>query len=123
MKKTVFVDDLTGEEASTSLTFGLDDKIYEIDLSDEHAQELRETLQKYASVAREKLRVPREALEEEDRFATSTQVHSNSREIRRWARRQGYNVKGFGRIPSNVMRDWERSQGINPMRRSTDTAA
>lgn len=122
MKKTVFVDDLTGEEASTSLTFGLNDKIYEIDLTEEHARELTETLEKYASVAREKLRVPREAFEEGDSEPASG-GQSNSREIRRWARKQGYNVKGFGRIPSNVMRDWERSKGGSPMRRSSDVAA
>lgn len=114
MKKTVFVDDLTGDEASTSLTFGLDDTMYEIDLSDENARELRETLDRFVKVAR-----PKQSSQVNRESVVGT--NSNSREIRRWAKKQGYNIKGFGRIPQKVMREWEASQGgESPRRRRED---
>lgn len=106
MKKTVFVDDLTGDEAATSVTFGLDDKMYEIDLNDENAKELRETLDRYVRVAREKL-MEQQQRNDEGRQAQSQQ---NSKEIRRWAKKQGYSIKNFGRIPAKVMQEWEDSQ-------------
>lgn len=117
MKKTVFLDDLTGEEANTSLKFGLDDNVYEIDLNDQHATELRETLEKYVRVAR-----PAENVQRIGRGDVEGTNTSNSREIRRWAKKQGYNIKGFGRIPANVRREWERSQSgeESPRRRHED---
>lgn len=116
MKRTVFVDDLTGDEASTTLSFGLDDTMYEIDLNDENARELRETLDKYVKVARQKLM---EAPSEQQEQRKSS---ANSKEIRKWAKRQGYNIKGFGRIPAQIMQEWEDSrQGIErPRRRLQD---
>lgn len=131
MKKEVILDDLTGEQADTSITFGLNDKTYEIDLSEENAQELVGTLEKYARVARVKLMQNQShrvtsSYKESDSNQDSG-AHPNSREIRRWARREGYNVKGRGRIPANVVRDWEDKGGNNgsysDRRRTNDSAA
>ncbi|MBJ7530911.1 MAG: Lsr2 family protein, partial [Nocardioides sp.] len=48
----VLEDDLDGSEASETVTFGLDGTTYEIDLTDEHATELREALAPYVGHAR-----------------------------------------------------------------------
>lgn len=105
MRKTVFVDDLTGEEASTSLSFGLDDEMYEIDLNDENARELRETLEKYVRVARRKM------MEQQPRTnERQSSSDRNSKEIRKWAKKQGYAIKGFGRIPAKIVQEWENAQ-------------
>ena len=50
--QTLFIDDIDGGEAEGTVKFGLDGAEYEIDLSVKHSEELRTTLQKYASHAR-----------------------------------------------------------------------
>ena len=45
-------DDLTGGPADESVTFGLDGRSFEIDLSAKNAQELRETLAPYIAAGR-----------------------------------------------------------------------
>jgi hypothetical protein len=52
-KTTVqLIDDLDGNEASQSIEFGLDGVTYSIDVSDEHAQDLRDALDPWRAVAR-----------------------------------------------------------------------
>ena len=52
-KTTVtLVDDLDGSEASESVAFGLDGASYEIDLSDNNAEKLRDVLANYVANAR-----------------------------------------------------------------------
>jgi hypothetical protein len=51
----VLIDDLDGETpADTTVSFGLDGKSYEIDLSDNNAAEFRDALSKYVSAGRTK---------------------------------------------------------------------
>lgn len=57
---TRLIDDLNGEiidEDGETLRFGLDGKLYEIDLSAAHASELRSTLERYMRAGR-RLRRP-----------------------------------------------------------------
>ena len=49
---TTLIDDIDGSEASETVVFGLDGTTYEIDLSEAHAEDLREVLSPYVSVAR-----------------------------------------------------------------------
>ena len=50
--QTLFVDDLDGSEAEGTIRFGLDGASYEIDLSADHAEELRSMLAPYAKAGR-----------------------------------------------------------------------
>ena len=50
--QTLFIDDLDGSEAEGTVRFGLDGTDYEIDLNTEHAQALRDALQRYKKAAR-----------------------------------------------------------------------
>src|SRR6266704_2285180 len=50
--QTLFIDDLDGGEAEGTVRFGLDGTEYEIDLSAEHAQALRDALAPYVGAAR-----------------------------------------------------------------------
>lgn len=54
MRKTIVVlsDDIDGSPANESIQFALDGTGYEIDLNDEHARELRETLQRFTQAGR-----------------------------------------------------------------------
>src|ERR1700747_3898362 len=50
--QTLFVDDLDGSEADSTVRFGLDGTEYEIDLNAEHARALRDALARYVHAAR-----------------------------------------------------------------------
>jgi hypothetical protein len=99
------VDDLDGGQAEETVTFGLDGKIYEIDLSGGNAQKLRDALAAYVGAAR------RPGSSRRGR-AGSTPASSGSRPVvdreqnqavRDWARKRGMKVSDRGRIPSEVL--------------------
>jgi len=50
--QTFFIDDLDGSEAEGIVLFGLDGTQYEIDLSTNHAKELRTALARYIAAGR-----------------------------------------------------------------------
>lgn len=52
--QVILVDDVDGSEANQTVTFALDGVTYEIDLNDEHAAALRESLEEWS----ERLAVP-----------------------------------------------------------------
>jgi hypothetical protein len=95
----VLVDDLDGSEATDTVTFSLDSRTYEIDLSDENAAKLRDTLAQYIAAARRDTGTRRSV-------AAHTQQPAGEREqtaaIRQWARGNGLNVSERGRIPKSV---------------------
>ena len=48
----ILVDDIDQSAASQTVTFGLDGVTYEIDLNDEHAAALRESIEEWSAKAR-----------------------------------------------------------------------
>ena len=50
--QVILVDDVDGSEANQTVTFALDGVTYEIDLNDEHAAALRESLEEWVGKAR-----------------------------------------------------------------------
>ena len=76
-------DDLDGGTADETVTFGLDSKAYEIDLSGKNAAKLRKALAAYISAGRGAGRVPRQrGAASRPAVATGSQ---NAAEIRAWA--------------------------------------
>ncbi len=53
----LLLDDIDGSGAAETIPFGLDGTRYEIDLSSDHAQELRKQLEPYVKAAR-RIRTP-----------------------------------------------------------------
>lgn len=92
---TTLEDDLDGTEANETIRFSIDGADYEIDLNEAHAQELRQAIGKYASVARRSAGRPRSAA----RPAGS----SDTKAARAWAIANGIPVSARGRIHSEVM--------------------
>ena len=92
------VDDLTGGEAAETVLFALDGARYEIDLSVENANKLRETLSVYIANGR---RAPARG------DGTPRRVSRADREqtaaIRAWARANGFEISDKGRIPTTVI--------------------
>lgn len=102
-RKTIelLVDDFDGTVLEpgegTTVTFGLDKRIYEIDLSSSHAQELHDALAPYLRVARS---VKGQASSRARSADTRQRSGYKLSEIRRWARENGHDVPARGRVPN-----------------------
>jgi len=99
----VLVDDIDGSDATETIAFGLDGATYEIDLNDKHAAALRDALSGYLGHAR-KVTTSR------GRKAKASTSGPSARELRDWARSNGYEVSDRGRVPSNVRDAFEAAQ-------------
>ena len=99
------VDDLTGGEADETVRFGLDGHDYEIDLAAKSADKLRKSLAPFLAGAR------RAGSPKRGRRSPSTGGQSNARQIREWARSNGYDVPAKGRVPATVVAAYQEVHG------------
>ena len=103
------VDDLDGtssEDVSTVL-FGLDGVSYEIDLSDDNAERLRDTLAEYVESARRTGgRIKRGSKSAHNGSGASHDAGL----IRVWANENGFELSGRGRIPSHVVEAYKEAK-------------
>ncbi|WP_424183989.1 histone-like nucleoid-structuring protein Lsr2 [Actinokineospora sp. G85] len=99
------VDDLDGSVAEETVEFGLDGASYQIDLSSDNAEKLREALADFVESARRaggrKRALAKAAPGRAPRTASADREQNQA--IREWARKQGMNVSDRGRIPSEVL--------------------
>ena len=99
------VDDYDGTEATETVTFGLDGVTYEIDLSEENAQSLRDAVHRYAEKARRTGgRKPNGA--QKGRTVVDP---SQTKAIREWAQANGHQVSGRGRISADIVTAYEQA--------------
>ena len=100
-----FIDDLDGSDASGTFDFAIDGRQYQIDLSDENAAKLHDTLAPYVGAARKaggraRGRVARQtAVAQKPARSNRDQTAA----IREWARKNGHQVSDRGRISKSVM--------------------
>ena len=104
--QTLFIDDIDGGAADGTVRFGLDGTDYEIDLSGEHADELRKALKKYVEHSRKvggtARRSPRG---HRDAPALDTS------KVREWAKGNGYDIKDRGRVPADLVAKYQAASG------------
>ena len=108
------VDDLTGDQADETISFGVDGKNYEIDLSSANARKLRDALTRYVEAARRPGRTRRSS----GRAGSASSASSASsappadreqnQAIREWARKRGMQVNERGRIPAEVVQAYRQ---------------
>ncbi|WP_435770402.1 histone-like nucleoid-structuring protein Lsr2 [Nocardioides sp. SYSU DS0651] len=104
----VLVDDIDGSEATETVMFGLDGTSYEIDLNDKHASELRDALAPYLGHARKAGRGSGGGRRGRGSSGSgSANAGTSAKEIREWARSNGYKVPERGRIPAEVREAFE----------------
>ena len=107
---TTLVDDIDGTEASETLVFALDGTTYEIDLNEAHAEDLREVLAPFVSVARKT-----SGGQARRSSAPSSRPRSGSapdpREVRAWAEANGVDVSPRGRIKADVLEQYRAANG------------
>jgi hypothetical protein len=111
----MLVDDLDGSEASGTVTFGLDGRTYEIDLSEANTATLRDTLATYTAAARKLGGRARRSAAQDTALngaatsgkATSVADRARTAAIREWAREAGLDVSTRGRIPNSVIEAYD----------------
>jgi hypothetical protein len=102
---TTLIDDLDGGEAHESLTFGLDGKSYEIDLSEVNADKLRELLAPFVKVGRRKSSagtLPKQVTRGANKTVSSA-LGVDPQEARAWAKENGFEVSDRGRVPRPIL--------------------
>lgn len=102
------IDDLDGGEADETVNFSLDGVEYAIDLSSSNADGLRKALAEFVGSAR---RTGGRATR-----AAKTQVRpggdrAQNQAIREWARRNGHQVSERGRIPAELIAQFQQANG------------
>ena len=99
-----FVDDLDGKtEAAGTVSFSLEGIDYEIDLSEKHADALREALGEYIGAARKVRRSPAIPPRRTAASAPRSGDEPSPDAVRSWARENGHEVSERGRISGSVM--------------------
>lgn len=102
---TMLVDDLDGttlgEGEGETITFSLGDSAFEIDLSKENAESLRQALAPFISVARPAGKPKRQGTARSSRPSPSV--------IREWLQAHGHEVPSRGRIPASLVEIYETS--------------
>jgi hypothetical protein len=118
---TTLIDDTDGGEADETLTFGLDGVSYEIDLSSDNAESLRESIAAFVRSGRRTggrstyrpkpavgLQPVRRTAAAAAPAASETGYTKQDRtNMRAWATSQGYNVGPRGRIKEEIVLAWE----------------
>ncbi|GAA3901936.1 histone-like nucleoid-structuring protein Lsr2 [Streptomyces sp. NPDC003631] len=107
--QVLLVDDLDGGEADETVTFAVDGKTYEIDLTTSNADKLRGLLDPYvkggrrtggrASGGRGKAR------------AAAADGGQDTAQIRAWAKENGLEVNDRGRVSASIREAYEKANG------------
>lgn len=101
------IDDVDGGEADETVNFSLDGVDYTIDLSTGNADGLRKALAEFVAAGR---RAGKQAR------VGKTQVkpggdRAQNQAIREWARRNGHQVSERGRIPADLIAQFQAANG------------
>ena len=104
--RILLTDDLDGSEASETVTFTVDGVPYEIDLSDEHARQLRESVADYVDAARKPSSRRAPATKRAAAKTTGAQPtgdRPDTQQVREWAKEHGIEVSERGRLSNDLI--------------------
>jgi Lsr2 len=106
------LDDIDGAAADETLKFGLDGVNYEIDVCAKHADRLRKDLAKFILNGR---RIGRGGITPAQRrhptAAPARSDRAQNQAIREWAKRKKIQLSDRGRIPADVIAQYEAAAG------------
>ena len=100
--EVILIDDVDESAADETVRFGLDGINYEIDLSSDNAQKLRNVLQPYLSAARR-------TSGRRTRGTGARATNNRATAIREWAQANGYEVSPRGRVPANIIEAYDKA--------------
>jgi hypothetical protein len=116
--EVLLIDDLDGSKAESTVTFGLDGKHYEIDLSKKNAKNLREALNIFVehgrviSGRRPKAVTKSASAAKKTTAKAPAKVSGSTTEIREWAKTKGIPVGDRGRIPAHIVEQFEADRRV-----------
>ena len=97
---TQITDDLDGSKDAKSYSFSWQGTAYSIDLNNKNFKALDKLLQPYIEAA---TKVTRRS----SGRRTATAARKDAPSVREWAKRQGLEVSGRGRIPKAIVEQYE----------------
>ncbi len=95
--QVILVDDLDGGQADETVQFGLGGASYEVDLSTQNAQKMRDAFAPYLAEAR---KVGTRSAGRKRAARSSRSADAGA--VRAWARSNGYQVSDRGRVPATI---------------------
>lgn len=112
------VDDLDGSSTTSveTVSFALDGVSYEIDLSPKNAEKLRKNMAEFTGSARriggriKRGTAAKQATASKGGKAKQPSAPANreqTKAVREWARQQGFELSDRGRIPANILEEFE----------------
>jgi hypothetical protein len=114
-QKTIvhLVDDLDGSsgESIETITFGLDGVIYEIDLNEDNAGNLRNSLAEFISSATRTGGRVKRGTASTSKPTGSARNREQTQAIRDWARQNDWEIADRGRIPAEIIEAYEKEAG------------
>ena len=102
------IDDVDGGEADETVTFSLDGVEYAIDLSSTNADGLRKALGEFITAARRTGKASKSGGKTQVRAGGD---RAQNQAIREWARRNGHQVSERGRIPAELIAQFQQANG------------
>ncbi|WP_335990081.1 histone-like nucleoid-structuring protein Lsr2 [Glycomyces sp. MUSA5-2] len=123
--ETILIDDFDGTSGATPVRFALDDRVYTVDLSPKHEDDLRRLLAPYTEAGTREGRL-RIAGRTTKSTAGERQPRANAghnAQIRAWAQRNGMAIAEHGRIPGAVKAAYQQALAEHQTRRSGLAAA
>ena len=91
------IDDIDGSKADVTIKYSFDGANYEVDLTDDHAEDFREHMQEWLDRSR------RIGVAHNSQRGANTETAK----IREWARGQGMEVPNRGRLSEDIMKAYE----------------
>lgn len=104
---TELVCDLTGDPADETVQFGIGGKAFEVDLTKQHADALREILDDYVRVARPAGKLGSPAKARSNGAPPRDREHAQA--VRAWLRQQGHVVSDRGRISGELQAKFDEA--------------
>lgn len=114
-----YVDDVDGSPAEGTVTFGLDGKQYEIDLSVANSEKLRGILAPFVAAARRATGGARVRTASAAATRSTRPDREQTQAIREWATANGFDVAERGRISATVREAYEgrrKAATVTPIR-------
>ena len=108
---TQLIDDLDEtvieDGAGASIRFSIEGRSYDIDLSEQNAQKLRDVLAPFVEAARP---VSATAVTDRSRAKRGVDKRTDLASVRQWAYDNGYTVSARGRVPADVLEAYDAAQ-------------
>jgi hypothetical protein len=112
---STLVDDLDGSAATETVTFGLDGVTYEIDLTEEHANQLREGIATFVENGRRtggRMLRGRHLVTSNGAGRSRTGNEPGAAQVREWAKKKRKPINDRGRVPQSLIDEYKAAHKL-----------